>query len=317
MSSDVLHYVNDAFAEYRMPHGDKTARPRPPLSQFGDHWGETNQMFFNLHPNKSVVARPVAHNHAHDYLEMVYVYRGCMHQMVGEQYVQLNEGDFFLIDTGVSHQPWVETDSDIAISIGIRRDTVKKIMSPFGRLPSVQQAARILTGDGHERGIDYARTKSNSAFRDLVETMFCEYYRQGHMHEQVLLADFVRLIMELNRLSGELPREAGERAAQEVSVMVRCFIDEHYTSLTFDDLCAHFGYSDRHMRRLMRTFSDESFSEIINGLKIKKACEYIDRFNMPTEQIVERVGYQSTNYFCRQFKDVTGTSISDYRSQHA
>ena len=100
---------------------------------------------------------------------------------------------------------------------------------------------------------------------------------------------------------------------EALSRLLQRYIDENYATATMETLSAHFGYSERHMRRLLRRVYDESLPELLNRIRIEKACEYIDRCDMPTEEIMLRVGFTDTGYFYRVFQRIAGMRLADYR----
>ncbi len=319
MPPDLTRYIDAAFAHVpvRGAGWKPERKPEPQGRPFCIRGGfrEGSDMFMGLHPNKRVVEKPMAGMHTHDYLEIVYVHKGCLHQRVGDRYVKSTEGDIMLLNAHAAHQPWVETADDIVINLGIREDAVRRILSPFrGREDGAMRYA--MTSLFSERpGARKPALWINGTpdIRALLTEMFCEYFRKDSLYEQVLLADFVRLMVALVRSLDARPEALPEGDPDEVAASIQAYIQENYTSITMDSLCQRFRYSERHMRRLLRAFSDDPLPDMVNRIKIEKACEYIDQTNMPTEDVIFRVGFNNASYFYRTFKNMKGVNLSDYR----
>lgn len=316
MPADILEHVEDAFGRHRgrMEPVFDLKTPRLIHGQFR----EGADLFFGLHPNKSVVERPVAPPHTHDYLEIMYVRKGVCHQLIGGQALACPEGSFLLLSGDACHQPWVETAGDVVVNMGVRQEAARRLLLQAsgrgsGRADALLNA--LFGRQGARR--PFLRVDNSRCIDALVSEMFCEYFAQRDLYEQVMLSDFARLLIELCRLEAApaAPR-LEEMEAGAAAQAIRDYICENYAHLTMERLCAHFHYSERHMRRLIRAFTDDSLPDMLNRLKIEKACEYLDRDGLPAAEICSRVGYGDVGYFYRAFKSVKGVSVTDYRHKN-
>lgn len=51
--------------------------------------------------------------------------------------------------------------------------------------------------------------------------------------------------------------------------------------------------------------------------RIEMAKKYLADSNYTITQIADLCGYQNTEHFCRQFKQITGITASEYRSNRS
>ena len=59
--------------------------------------------------------------------------------------------------------------------------------------------------------------------------------------------------------------------------------------------------------------TNRNLSEIVNDLKIKNACIYLNNTGLPVDKISEIIGFKESSYFYKIFKKQMGCSISKYR----
>lgn len=315
MASDILLYADEVlrrdWAKYDRSRADPTAGPHRIRGRFR----EDADIFLNLHPNRSVVEDPRARLHTHDYVEIVYVHRGALHQMLGGQTMTLGEGSIVLLNEGVAHDPWVDGSDEIVVNLGVRTERIRSVLS--GLLPDRSGSADCFANALFNRrgGMRPFVTFENSGtLRALLCDMFCEYYREDEYVNRVLATDLIRLMIEFSR-SGSTAPEAAPDSGDEQGILrdIRAYLEQNFAAMDMERLSNHFNYSQRQMRRLLRNISDDGLPGLLNKLRIQKACEYIDASALSTGEIAERIGFRDVNYFYQVFKGIVGMSVRDYR----
>ena len=63
-------------------------------------------------------------------------------------------------------------------------------------------------------------------------------------------------------------------------------------------------------------YTNQSFSDIMKELKLRKTCEYILNTDDTFEVIAEKVGYSSSGYLNSVFRKKFGMSMGEYRKYH-
>ncbi len=67
-------------------------------------------------------------------------------------------------------------------------------------------------------------------------------------------------------------------------------------------------------RRINREYGD-SFSALVNNLRIQRACQYLN-LAIPVSAVAERVGYKSSSQFCRHFRGIKKMTPTEWREQN-
>ena len=67
------------------------------------------------------------------------------------------------------------------------------------------------------------------------------------------------------------------------------------------------------MSRIFRQTLDVSFVTLLAGIRLERAVELLREGEMTNREIAETVGYTSSSYFHKVFRQKAGMSINEYR----
>lgn len=94
------------------------------------------------------------------------------------------------------------------------------------------------------------------------------------------------------------------------------YLEEHYAEkLTLTDVADKVYVSQWHLSKLIAKNTNQSFSELLNGVRIKKAKELLQNPAMKIWEISDEVGFADVTHFSRTFKKIEGMSANEYRNQ--
>lgn len=115
----------------------------------------------------------------------------------------------------------------------------------------------------------------------------------------------------------EEPAKPEEQAAS--SFVVRgalAFMEESYNQkLTLQMVADRCYVSQWHLSKLLNKHTTQSFYDILNAIRVKKAKELLANPKLRVADIGELVGYNDTAHFSRTFKKVEGVSANEYRNR--
>jgi AraC-like DNA-binding protein len=94
------------------------------------------------------------------------------------------------------------------------------------------------------------------------------------------------------------------------------FINMNYMQdISREGLAGAIDISTDYMSRLFKTYTGKKINEYINELRIQEAMKKLQNKEIKIIDIALSVGFESLSTFNRAFKNVTGTTPSEYRSQ--
>lgn len=93
------------------------------------------------------------------------------------------------------------------------------------------------------------------------------------------------------------------------------YIEEHYREkLKLSDVADHTYVSQWHLSKLLNRQTGQSFSDILNNIRIEKARELLKDPSLRIGDIADAVGFLDMAHFSRVFKKVAGISANEYRN---
>ena len=145
------------------------------------------------------------------------------------------------------------------------------------------------------------------------------FRRMLHIYTSLQTARNTECLSVLYRLYSYLIRQAtaeqtGSRMA-DVITSVRQYMDEHLSSdLQISHLAKKAGMSEVYFRRLFRQMYTISPVQYLKRARIEYACRLLRYAPMRLEEAAKASGFASLPYFCKVFKEITGTTPTEFRS---
>lgn len=113
--------------------------------------------------------------------------------------------------------------------------------------------------------------------------------------------------------------EAQEHEVNASSFIVKNalhYIQENYKQkLTLSDVAEKTYVSQWHLSKLLNRHTGQSFSEILNNVRIEQAKKLLEDPSLRIGDIAEAVGFLDMAHFSRVFKKQVGISANEYRNQ--
>jgi YesN/AraC family two-component response regulator len=79
------------------------------------------------------------------------------------------------------------------------------------------------------------------------------------------------------------------------------------------DVASTVGLSLKYLSRVFKEHTGIGFDEYKLGLKIDKSKDFLKKTRYNIDQIADKIGYENTESFIRQFKKITGSTPTEYR----
>lgn len=110
-------------------------------------------------------------------------------------------------------------------------------------------------------------------------------------------------------------REQVQHAGSFLVHQAMAYMEKNYQQkLTLQEVADSCFVSQWHLSKLLNRYSEKSFYDILNAIRIQKAQELLLDPKLKIGEISEMVGYADTAHFARTFKKITGMSANEYRN---
>lgn len=111
----------------------------------------------------------------------------------------------------------------------------------------------------------------------------------------------------------------GEHDSAAGSFIVKKALDymkENYChKVTLGDVADNTYVSQWHLSKLLNRHTGQSFSELLNTIRIEEAKRLLEDPSLRVGDVAEKVGFLDMAHFSRVFKKIVGMSANEYRNQ--
>ncbi|MFD0957795.1 helix-turn-helix domain-containing protein [Paenibacillus chungangensis] len=158
--------------------------------------------------------------------------------------------------------------------------------------------------------LDYVSLKSS----DLAEQAQQLVDHIGHSSEsEPLFRQLSQWMAEISLQMAKRKRSRNEQLKQEMLERVkRSYGDAGLSLLSMAD---ELQMSETYLSQFFKEQTGVTFSEYVNNLRMEQARMLLRETDLPIHEVTERIGYQSSNTFCRAFKRINGVTPTKYRQE--
>ncbi len=278
---------------------------------------------FNMDDNASIVVQ--RHNryspaivHSHSFFELVYIYDGkCTNNISGRD-ISMRSGDLCIIPPDIEHSLSV-FDESVVINIMLRRDTLHTMFYSFLNIPNVLSSF-FLNNIYARKANDYIlfHTGTDVQIKQSFLWMLWENINKAEFCNQLicntLLLDFYLIVRDYGS-SVQMPLFDSRIDVQRYAIIE--YIQNNYQKISLHELAEKFHYTDEYASRLIKDLTGLTYSAILRTVRIERAQELLINTNMTIADIAESIGYETPEYFIRQFKKIENATPSQYRKIHS
>lgn len=256
--------------------------------------------------------------HRHDFIEMVYVYKGLCYQYIEsqDQLMILNEGELFILNQNVLHALYQPNPEDIIIKMII---PPRYLGFEFGERQELQDSILdFLTKSVMKRSLSYHylhfRTASNPLIRTFVERLVTEYYQKPNYFEDAMCCYLKLLFIELSRSNSILNSVHFDIKTKRLQHdQLLNYVRENMQTITLDQLANEFSYNKCYLSRLISEEFGESFQKIVREIRMEEVETLIRYTNLSIEQIADRVGYKNAVIIYKMIREKYNMTPSEFR----
>jgi len=312
------NFLKDIDEEYIMKH--KLIIPGYSVKDIPSEMIDEN--YFKMNSLDSIVL--LKHNrytpefrHKHEFFEMIYVLSGKCTQKIGENNIQMEEGDISIISPKVPHSIAVFDDS-IIINLLIRRSTFEDIFFDFLRnnnLLSNFFINNLYTGQRNEYIIFH--TKKDEDIEKSILEMFLEYKNHDKFYNNILnnlLMVFFAKLLRAHEKNVELPNLLRKETLKHIEMIT--YIQHNYTDIVLDDVANKFHFSNPYCSKIIKETTGLTFTQLLQKIRLERAENLLISTNISIADISNNVGYPTVEHFIRLFKKKYSISPSKYRKNN-
>lgn len=261
--------------------------------------------------------------HVHeDSYEIYYCLEGTQHIMVGEECCTMTAGNFLLLRPGVRHYTLYEPQSPKQYTVFVFAPPSAVGGRGKGKTGGaedefVSSALRYFDTATHFLGQDQflARAVLDDLHRELAYPTAGHHLMVSALYQQYLIS-ILRCLLQ----TYEHPVQTQPTAPTKINLaiaMTKYMHANYHKNISVQDISNEFYISPRHVNRVFEDYFGQSFKRTLNIYRLNYAKNYLIDTDYSTEQIAELVGLSSSKVLSQLFREVEGTSLSEFRKQHS
>lgn len=251
--------------------------------------------------------------HMHNFVEFMFMYEGECLNITDTGEVLIHEGEFCIITPGACHVPFVKGENKL-VNFCVGMDFLNEFLTHIEDDSKLTIYLKSLRNDSLPKYLRIKSGRNREVFECSERLMiaFLEVEWSGSNVEQKCL--FNELLMRLIKNCGN-DVEASPDCLLVNNIESRIFgiIMSDYHTLTLDKLSKRLNYSKSYICRIVKRKSGDTFSGLINRLRVKDACQLIRSTERPVAEIAFECGFASVEYFNRVFRNICGVSPRKFK----
>lgn len=250
--------------------------------------------------------------HFHNYLEIGYCYYGeGMMNLAGEE-VSYAEGTVTVIPKKFPHHT-VAKDENLQKwgYLFVDSESLLKKMFPERSRVTDEVIRRL------DSSMLVIPEEENPEIGFLVKMILEEMRIKRELYQETVDAELMALLLKLIRMNPvhevtDVRMENSRNLGDVLNALE--YIEQHYQEEIHISQIVNVSHmSETHFRRKFNEYMHISPSEYVNLVRIKKACEILEKSEDSIADIAIRVGFQTTGAFVRNFKKLVGEVPREWR----
>ncbi len=252
--------------------------------------------------------------HSHNYVEMIYMCKGCTHHLINGEDVYLQEGEILLLSQKAVQEIYPAGKEDIAVNFIILPeffgDCLKIIASERNMLRDF--VISCLRGENSSCGYFHFKVTDILPIQNLIENLiFTVWNRQPNkrsMNQVTMGLLFLLLMNQMDKM------ETGtESEPQRFVMQILAYVEEHYRDGELSELAERMHYDLYWLSKEIRKRTGKTYTELVQDKRLRQAAYLLKNTGMPVTDIAIEVGYSNISYFHRIFQKRYHMTPKKYR----
>lgn len=248
--------------------------------------------------------------HFHNLLEIGYCHYGDGDLVIEDDLYRFGAGMISCIPANFLHV--TRSDTDVKAFWEYIYINPEDILRQWGK--STQEIQDIMEAVGKKSF--FIKAEENPMIVTMIRAIFEEMQQKGAHYRECVRGIAYALLFEIARFNG---REAWQTIGKGVSLQLESaieYVEKNYPNdFKIADLANECHMSETHFRRIFQEKMNMTPVEYVNFVRVRKACELIDKTDISMEDVAEKVGFITPSTFNRNFRRIIGTSPYQWKKR--
>lgn len=307
-------FINAEDSPYKLDSEWKIARPYNEIlsDNLLDHYH--TDIYAMIPPNYLPM-----YMHWHTYFEIAYILEGTCVNYSGNQKLILKEGDMLILAPNTAHAISAFSDECRMINVMIRSSAfTDTFFNQFNQEDILYSFFQNVLFQYKTNTYILFQTQMDSIIKNVLfilpEEILPYHRHQTEVRTSALSLIFSRLMDQ--HASGAIIFSDDDTHKVHAIALILSYIQQHYCNLSLKQLSNFFGYSERHMTRILKKYTGKNYQEHVIGLKMRSAANLLKNGNKTIDEIADTLGFSTTYSFRKCFKAYYSITPGEYRKRY-
>lgn len=257
--------------------------------------------------------------HMHDYIELMYVYRGTCTVTVYEHTIRLSKGDLIFLNKETPHKVDAITKQDIVINIILKQDYLSPgFLSRMSKKSIISQfMIESLVSHRKENHFLLFQSREQTKVREILENIMCEFFNRDFCSNEIIDSYFIVLFSSLIRHNHLQRIHEVKSDDKHVPILdFLTYIENHFRDCSLVEMGKTFGFNPSYLSTLLKKGTGKSFKELLQLQRLNQAAMLLSDSSLPIPAIADQVGYSSVTFFYKKFKELFHETPYSYKEKH-
>lgn len=248
--------------------------------------------------------------HFHNLIEIGYCHYGAGELVIEEDQYRFGAGMVSCIPANFLHV--TKSDTHVRAFWEYLYISPADILKQQGK--PMQETRNII--DAVNRSAFFIKVEENPIFVTLIRAIFEEMQSKNAYYRECVGGLAYTLLYEIARFNGRgNVQSCGKNNSLQLENAIE-YVERNYpNNFKIADLANECHMSETHFRRVFQEKMNMTPVEYVNFVRIKKACELIDKTDISMEDVAEKVGFITPSTFNRNFRRIIGTSPYQWKKR--
>ena len=248
--------------------------------------------------------------HFHNLIEIGYCHYGAGELVIEEDQYRFGAGMVSCIPANFLHV--TKSDNNVRAFWEYLYISPADILKQQGK--PMQDTRNII--DAVNRSAFFIKVEENPIFVTLIRAIFEEMQNKNTYYRECVGGLAYTLLYEIARFNGRgNAQSCGKNNSLQLENAIE-YVERNYpNNFKIADLANECHMSETHFRRVFQEKMNMTPVEYVNFVRIKKACELIDKTDISMEDVAEKVGFITPSTFNRNFRRIIGTSPYQWKKR--
>lgn len=252
--------------------------------------------------------------HKHNYIELQYVYKGNLIQVIDGKKITMGEGELMMLNQEISHEIKATGKNDIIINFIIKPEFFQYI---FSLADSDNIVFNFIMNNIYSNSTKgeyfYYKVSDKSSIKSNMEKIIMELYEPDITSSISIKLLVGLLFVNLIKHTDDIEIYSVDNYEKKLSLDILKYIDEHYEEGSLTEISRQLNQPDYKICRIVKKYTGTTFKQLVQESRLKKAAALLMRTSLPVIEIMQAVGYENITYFYKIFKVKYTMTPHEYR----